>query len=148
LAGALDFAIVLEREARDRYLNLARVMQLNGFDDVGAFFTSMARMEEHHRVELEERRKRACGDAPTEFDVTGLRPHLEGPHSEEEAQVLTLRQALELALAAEGRARAFFVEALATLTDPEVRTLFAELGAEEVEHEALVQARLDSLAVL
>jgi rubrerythrin len=55
------------------------------------------------------------------------------------------RQALEVALDSERKAREFFDEALGTTTDPEVRALLLELRDEEAEHERLVQARLAGL---
>jgi rubrerythrin len=55
------------------------------------------------------------------------------------------RQAMEVALASEQKARAFFVEALTVVTDREVRSLFQELRDEEEQHEQFVRARLARL---
>ena len=58
---------------------------------------------------------------------------------------MSARQALEVAAASERKAREFFEEALRHARDPEVRSLLAELRDEEVQHEALVRARLEQL---
>jgi rubrerythrin len=147
LAAALDVAIAIEREARDHYLTLARVLADAADDTVKTFFQRMARMEEGHRLELEQRRALSCPDAPrAEVAQFALPRH--GPQTEAEAQALTLRRALENALQAEADARSFFLDALEGLADPEVRALFGELAEEEIEHQAMVQAQLDSLARL
>jgi rubrerythrin len=147
LAAALDVAITIEREARDHYLTLARVLADATDDTVRTFFLHMARMEEGHRLELVERRALACPGAP-QADVAQFALPRHGPQTEAEAQALTLRRALQNALQAEADARAFFVDALEGLTDPDVRALFGELAEEEIEHQAMVQAQLDALARL
>ena len=53
---------------------------------------------------------------------------------------MTARQAMEVALACEVKAHDFFDAALAYVSDPDVRALFEELRAEEVEHQELVKA--------
>jgi rubrerythrin len=53
---------------------------------------------------------------------------------------MTARQAMDVALACEVKAFDYFDAALAHVQDPEVRTLFEELRAEEAEHQALVKA--------
>jgi rubrerythrin len=118
-----------------------------GHDEVVQFFMLMAREEESHRVELVAQRSERCAAVPA-VDVSQLVPAFEGPHSQAEADALNLRQALALALAAERRARSFFLGALDTLTDPEARTLFGLLAEEEIEHVQLVQRHLDALAPL
>jgi rubrerythrin len=58
---------------------------------------------------------------------------------------MSARQAMEVALASEQKAREFFERAQRVATDPDARSLFAELREEEVEHERLVRARLARL---
>lgn len=146
LAEALAFAALIERDARDRYLTLARSMQEYGETEVGRFFRRMALLEEEHRVALEQRRAGSLG-ALGPGGLT-LAHALEGPLTDEVAMGLTLRGALELALAAEERAHQFFVAAQPFLDDEEIRRLFSELASEEVEHQALIRNELASLATL
>jgi len=52
---------------------------------------------------------------------------------------------MEVALASEVKAYDFFDSALAYISNPDVRVLFEELRAEEVEHQELVKAVLARL---
>jgi rubrerythrin len=58
---------------------------------------------------------------------------------------MSARQALEVALRSEEKARDFFEDALPHVGDPEVRQLFEELRTEEERHGALVRSRLVKL---
>ncbi len=147
LSEAFDVSIALEERSRDRYLTLARSMEDFGHDEVVRFFMLMAREEESHRIDLVSQRASRCPAAAI-ADVSKLVPAFEGPHSQAEADALTLRQALALALTAEQRARSFFLDALDGLTDPDARLLFGLLAEEEIEHVHLVQRHLDGLAQL
>jgi rubrerythrin len=107
-------------------------------------FKGMAVNESRHAAELRERRQRLFGDAPVRvtrdmlFDVEA--PDLGAPRV-----FMSARQAMEVALASEQKARAFFVDALTAVTDREVRSLFTELRDEEELHEQFVRARLARL---
>jgi rubrerythrin len=153
LVAALDLAIFIERDARDRYVTLARVMDAWGQSEAAAFFMHMARLEEEHRAVLESRRQAVWPHAtpvPTEELDPRLKPPsiVEGPSSEDEAMRLTLRTSLELAVRAEHCARSFFLSAVSVVSVPEVQKLFRELADEEVEHEELLRKELQQLAQL
>lgn len=147
LGEAFDVAIALEERSRDRYLTLARSLQDFGHDEVVRFFMLMAREEEHHRFELAAQRAARCPSVPP-CDVSRFVPRFVGPHSQDEADRLTLRQALTLALSAERHARSFFLDALDGLVDAEARTLFGLLAEEEIQHILLVERELEALAHL
>jgi rubrerythrin len=55
------------------------------------------------------------------------------------------RQAMEVALASEEKARDFFTGALRAVTDSKVRDLFMVLRDEEEQHIRLVRSRLEKL---
>jgi rubrerythrin len=153
LVAALDLAIFIERDARDRYVTLARVMEAWGQGEAAAFFMRMARLEEEHRAQLETRRHSVWppeAPLPAEEVDPRLKPPdiVEGPNSEDEAMRLTLRTSLELAVRAEHCARSFFLSAVSVVSVPEVQKLFRELADEEVEHEELLQNELHQLAQL
>jgi len=57
--------------------------------------------------------------------------------------VMTPRQALGIALAAEKRAQAFFERVFTTADDPALRTLAREMAAEEQEHVVLIERLLE-----
>lgn len=141
LVDALDLAVTIEEEARDRYLELADALTVAHTPEAAEFFRKMARMEEKHRVALLARRRETFGDQPATvgraqvFDI-------EAPEYDTVRAFMTVRQALEVALESERKARDFFKTALLELTDPEARFLFAELAAEEADHEAYVQAEI------
>jgi rubrerythrin len=58
---------------------------------------------------------------------------------------MSAHQALRIAMANEVRAHDFYDEALKHVTDPEVRRLFEELRAEEVEHQEQIERTLAKL---
>ncbi|MCC6408724.1 MAG: ferritin family protein [Planctomycetes bacterium] len=141
LMQALDLAVTIEEEARDRYLELADALSIAHTPEASEFFRKMARMEEKHRVALLTKRRASFGDRPSTvgrlqiFDV-------EAPDYDTVRAFMTVRQALDVALQSERKAHAFFKAALAETSDPEARFLFAELVAEESDHEAYVQAEI------
>lgn len=141
LLDALDVAVLIEEEARERYAELAHQMELHRTPEAARFFWFMEGNEEKHRVALESRRKAHFGDVPRRvtramiFDV-------EAPDYDEARAFMTVREALHTALRAEEKAAAFFARALPRVSDPDVKALFAELHEEELEHQRLVKEHL------
>jgi len=134
LRDALDLAILIEEEARDRYWEFADQLAVHDTKEVSDFFLRMARIEERHRSELFQRRQTLFGDAPPTVH-RGQLFDVEAPGYEEARAFMGVRQALETVLAAEVKAHAF-------VKDPELRALFQELRDEEVHHQALVKTEL------
>lgn len=120
----------MERAAAERYAALAERMRFLGHDAVAEVFERLAGFESEHRRALEAR---AAGVAPPSAPLG-----LETP-----APVLSARQALVLALAAENRAQAFFEHVMMCAEDPAVRALAREMAAEEVEHAELLESLLE-----
>lgn len=141
LKDAFDLAILIEEEAYDRYSELADQLAQHDTPEAAHFFRLMMANEEKHRAALAERRDLLFGDAACTvtramiFDV-------EAPDYDDARAFMTLRAALETALRAEHKAQAFFVAASARVTDATASTLFAELAAEEAEHQELVRREL------
>ena len=144
LKDALDLAVLIEEEAKERYEEFAEQMEAHHTPEAARFFRFMSSNEEKHRAELAARRASLFGSAPSSvsrrmiFDV-------EAPEYDEARVFMTAREALQSAMRSEQKAHAFFVQALPSLTDPEVRALFEELRDEEVEHQDLVRAQLAKL---
>lgn len=142
LRDALDLAILIEEEARDRYEEFADQMDLHHTPAAAHFFRVMSVNEEKHRSELATRRTALFRDAPVAvtrnmiFDV-------EAPDYDEARAFMTARQALTAALRSEEKAHAFFAAAIPRVTDPGVKRLFEELRAEEVEHQRMVREQID-----
>ena len=144
LKDALDLAVIIEEEARDRYEELADQLEAHHTPDAAAFFRFMAKNEEKHRSELAERRAERFGDQPR-----GVGPlnvfDIEAPAYDDARAFMTVRQALEMALQAELKAYDFFVSVLASIKDPAVRRLLEELRDEEIEHQDLIKLQIARL---
>lgn len=138
LQDALDLAILIEDEAKERYEEFAENLQVHHTSDAARFFTTMAGNEAKHGADLLERRRAMFGDAPTRVSRDMLWD-VEAPGFDQTRMFMTARQAMEVALASEVKAYDYFDGALAHVQDAAVRTLFEELRGEEAEHQALVK---------
>ena len=144
LMDALDLAILIEDEAKERYEDFAAQMEQHRTPEAATFFRLMAGNEAKHGQELADRRSQLFGGlTPTVtramiFDV-------EAPDYDEARAFMSPRQAMKAALASEVKAHAFFVAALPALKDAKVRALFEELRDEEILHQTLVKAELAKL---
>jgi erythrin-vacuolar iron transport family protein len=144
LQDALDLAILIEEEAKERYEELAEQMDNQHTADAAAFFRAMVKNENRHGEELAARRKDLFGDVPQRLDRS-LLWEVEAPAYETVRAFMTLREALTVALAAEVKAHDFFSQALALPVAEPVRKLFEELEQEEVLHQELVNKQLSNL---
>jgi rubrerythrin len=144
LKDALDLAVLIEEEAKERYTEFADQMQLHHNAEAESFFRFMAVNEEKHRAELAGRRARLFGDQPATVSSTMIFD-VEAPEYDEARAFMTARHAMEAALRCECKAHAFFVGVLGHIQDPAVRELFEELREEEVHHQALVQREIERL---
>lgn len=144
LRDALDLAILVEEEAKDRYEEFAHSLKIHRNPTAAGFFEFMLKIEGLHENRLADRRKELFGDQPRTvrremiFDI-------EAPEYHEVRAKMTHRQALEVALEAEKKAFAFFDEAVKHVKDPEVLKLFNELRDEEQEHAGLVEKEIAKL---
>ena len=144
LQDALDLAILIEEEAKDRYEEFADNLSLHHTPGAAHFFTTMAGNEAKHGADLLMRRQAIFGEAPTRVSRAMLWD-VEAPDFDQSRMYMSARQAMEVALASEVKAHDFFDAALAYITNPDVRVLFEELRAEEVEHQELVKSVMAKL---
>ena len=144
LRDALDLAVLIEEEARDRYVEFAEQMEVHHTPEAARFFRFMSGNEEKHRAELAERREQLFGNEPSSVSATMIFD-VEAPEYDEARVFMSAREALGAAMRSERKAHAFFVGALEVVQDADVRALFDELREEEVEHQQLVQVELDKL---
>jgi len=144
LKDALDLAIFIEEEARERYEEFADQMEVHHTADAARFFTFMAANETKHGEELGARRRQLFGDEPTRMSRSMIWD-VEAPGYEKARAFMSPRQALEVAFESEVKAHAFFLAALPHIDDPAVKALFDELLGEEVHHQELVKAELAKL---
>jgi rubrerythrin len=145
LQDALDLAILIEDEARERYEQFSKLVGTGHYEgDAGQMFEYMARNEAKHGAELSARRRGLFGDAPRRLTLDQL-DDVEAPDRGAPRTFMSARQALEVALASEEKAHDFFDQALGTVSDPGVKALFTELRGEEDAHRRLVKEKLERL---
>lgn len=144
LLDALDLAILIEDEAKDRYEEFVDQMEVHHTPDAAAFFRTMAGNEAKHGAELRERRERLFPAEPSAVTREMLWD-VEAPDYDAARVFMSARQAMRVALEAEVKAHDYFAAALAYITNPIVKALFAELRDEEIEHQRLVKAAMARL---
>jgi rubrerythrin len=134
-------ALAIEREAAERYTEFADAMDVHNNTDVAQLFRTMAGYEAKHAQQIMEE----MGWVEIPAMPAGAWPNFEPPESVPMQDVHYLMQpwhALQLALAAEQRAEAFFADLAGKVTDGPIRAAALHMRAEESEHVALVKAWL------
>jgi rubrerythrin len=143
LNDLLAVAYQIEIDAVERYHLLADQMETHNNPELVKIFRDLARAEGIHGEEI----RRLAGD----FDVArharqfAKFGRMESP---EEAELdaahylMTPWHALQLSLAGEKRALAYFARIVETATDPKVKAMAEELVEEEAEHVTLVNRLL------
>jgi rubrerythrin len=148
LADFMAQALAMEREAVERYTEFADAMEMHNNREVAAMFRTMANYESKHAEQIMA--EMGWKEAP-EPPAGGFGwPDLEPPETVPFDEVHYLMQpwhALQLALAAEQRAEAFFGTLAQAATTESVRRAALELQAEEHEHVELVRAWIAKVPV-
>ena len=143
LNDLLAVAYQIEIDAVERYNLLADQMETHNNPELVKVFRDLARAEGIHGEEI----RRLAGD----FDVVAHARQIakfERSESPEEAELgsahylMTPWHALQLSLAGEKRALAYFTSIVETAKDPKVKDMAAELVEEETEHVNLVHRLL------
>jgi len=143
LNDLLAIAYQIEIDAVERYNVLADQMEIHNNPELVKVFRDLARAEGIHGEEI----RRLAGD----FDVVNHALQIarfRGSESPEEAELesahymMTPWHALQLSLAGEKRALAYFTSIVETAKDPKVKSMAAELVEEEADHVNLVNRLL------
>jgi rubrerythrin len=142
-ADLLAAAYRIEADAVTRYELLADQMETHNNVELVAVFRDLARAEAIHRDEI----KRLAGNIDVAARARGLSLWNEGEGPEEADlasahYLMTPWHALQLALAAEHRALAFFKSVVDTAANAEIKAMAAEFVEEEAEHVNLVHRLL------
>jgi erythrin-vacuolar iron transport family protein len=141
LQDALDLAVLIEDDAKDRYQEFAEQMDACFTPEAARFFRFMSDNEAKHGRELRTRREALFGDLPVKVRRSMIW-EVEAPAYERARSFISPRRVLEIAMEAEIKAHDFFAAAIPHLVDPGVKALFEELRLEEVEHRELVAKEL------
>jgi erythrin-vacuolar iron transport family protein len=144
LQDALDLAILIEEEARERYSEFVDQMAQHRTEEAARFFRDMVDNESKHEMELKARRISLFGHVPSAVKRSMLWD-VEAPDYDQTRAFMTARQAMQVALQCEIKAHQFFADALPYLRNDEVRALFEELRDEELIHQKLVKREMDKL---
>jgi erythrin-vacuolar iron transport family protein len=144
LMDALDLAILIEEEARERYEQFTRIVGGRYAGDASDMFRDMARSEAKHHSDLLARRTALFADAPRNVSREQIED-VEAPDRGTPRVFMSARQAMEVALASEEKAHDFFAGAAKQVADPQVKALFEELRKEEAQHQVWVRSRLEKL---
>jgi rubrerythrin len=137
LRDTLDLAITIEEEAKERYDEFAVQMDAHRTPDTANFFRFMADNEIKHAEKLAAQRKELFGDEASTAD-TSMLYDIEAPDFDGARAFMSVRAALDVAMESEVKAYDFYNDALAEITDAEVRELFLELRDEEANHQKLI----------
>lgn len=138
LQDALDLAVLIEKEAEERYLWFASMLGERYRGDAADFFSMMARNEKRHGTVLSQRRRALFGDTPSRVTADMIED-VEAPGTGSPRPYMSPRHALEVAMESEIKAYEFFAQALTGIMDAAVRGLFEELRDEEAVHKELLE---------
>jgi rubrerythrin len=138
LQDALDIAVLIEKEAEDRYFLFADQLGQRYPGDAANFFTMMAQNEQRHGIEITERRRLLFGDAPSRVTASMIGNDIEAPAPGKAIRYMSPRHALEVAMESEIKAYKFYDNILQFIQDAPVRDLIESLRGEEIEHQRLL----------
>jgi erythrin-vacuolar iron transport family protein len=144
LKDALDLAVLIEEEAKDRYMEFVDQMVLHHTPEAAQFFRHMVDNEAKHEASLSTWRDSLFRNAPRVVKRSMIL-EVEAPDYDKTRAFMTARQAMTVALDCEIKAFEFFANALPYIEDPEVKKLFEELRDEELLHQELVRAEMAKL---
>ncbi len=139
-------ALAMENDAVERYTEFADVMDTHNNPEVAQLFRTMAGYERQHAQQI--MKDMGWTEAPDMLNQPTAWTGFDAPEAAPIDAVHYLMQpwhALELALAAEQRAEAFFGALAAAATSSAVRKAALELQAEEAEHVALVRIWMEKV---
>ena len=137
VADLMAQAHAIEREAEQRYLDFADILENHNNPEVAQVFRSIAREEHEHAHRIRERM--GWRSAP---DVPRVPPGAHVPELERAHYLMQPWHVLHLAIEAERAAHDLFAAIVRESTDPAVGEAAAQLQADESEHIAMLEAWL------
>lgn len=143
LRDALDLAILVEEEAKERYQEFTMTVGGRYAGDASLVFRKMVVNEEKHGTQLSQLRRSLFQDQPRRI-TRDMIDDVEAPMETRGRYTMSARTALEIAIESEEKAFDFFARASESASDPKVKRLFQDLRDEEREHRAMLVALLPS----
>jgi rubrerythrin len=143
LADLLTVAYRIEADAVERYKLLADQMETHNNPELVDIFRDLARAEGLHAEEI--RRQAGDIDVVARAQQSGAWKRGESPEEVDMGAahyLMTPWHALQLALAGEKRALAFFQRVVESTKDPKIKEMATEFVEEEAEHVNLVHRLL------
>jgi len=138
-------ALAIEREAAARYLEFAEHMADEGNEKVAALFRSLARFEAAHARELEDATRGMKLPAIPQDEYAWLDEGAPETAAHDLLfRLMTPHDALEIALAAEQRAKRFFETVYNSTQDVALRDLALEMARDEEDHVDWVKRALEA----
>jgi len=144
LKDALDLAIIIEEEAKDRYGEFVDQLVQHHTPEAEGFFRDMVVNETKHETELTNRRRLLFENEPR-IVKRSMIWDVEAPDYDQARAFMSTRKAMEVALQCEIKAHDFFASALPHIKNSEVRALFHELRDEELLHQESVRKEMAKL---
>jgi erythrin-vacuolar iron transport family protein len=144
LKDALDLAILIEEEAKERYAEFVDQMVIHHTPEAAQFFRMMVDNEAKHESALTAWRESLFRGTPRVVNRAQIWD-VEAPDYDQPRAFMTARQAMDVAMQCEIKAHDFFAAALPHVQDVEVKKLFLELRDEELLHQELVRKELAKL---
>jgi len=143
LTDLFAVAYRIEADAVERYRLLADQMETHNNPELAAVFSDLARAEGIHAEEI----RRQAGDIDVVAHAARVGGWRQGESPEEvdlsaAHYMMTPWHALQMALAGEKRALAFFSHIVETTKDPKIKQMAEEFVEEEAEHVNLVHRLL------
>lgn len=147
LALFLAHSVVLEREAAERFYELAAMMQVHNNDALHRLFLELARYSVDHVAEVEAiaHNHQLPEMKPWEYQW----PHHEAPENLDYAEVhylLTPAEALEMVIKVEQSAEAFYRGVGIQSADEAIRRYALEFAEEEHQHAEAAKSMKQQLA--
>jgi soluble lytic murein transglycosylase-like protein len=105
----------------------------------------MVETEGRHRSALVARRAALFSARAPRIEISVAADGVEGPEVDDDDLPTTARGALEVGVAAERRAEAFYGQVAPTVKDPAVRDFLLQLMREEADHAALLEREIAAL---
>ena len=124
-------ALVIERDAFKRYIELERYMRACGLDSIAEEFEKIGReeQEQYEALSLGTQERELPQIAPWEYAWHYLGSKVEKPRAPR-----TAREALQFALSTERRAQNFYIDVAEHANDDAVCAFAAEMAVDEQRH--------------